>query len=222
MQRLLIANVVLSGCSSARAYSRSGLHDPVGSVQGLIGRVLGPQYVSSFNLTVIPPDPATGFDVYELEAGTAGQIVLRGSAGFAIAAGLSTWLKYTANCSVSWGRNGSGNQVVLPPPGELPMPSASSRVVAPVRERYSYNVCTYGYSMAWWNFSQFGGCLAWKASADWQLQRNLLLPLFLMRPTPLQRLRSTASHSGASAFRSLSKARSTRGIGCIGRTSAVR
>ena len=145
----------LISLAAAVPRARSGQHDPIGSVQGLIRRVIGPQYISSFNLSVIPPDAVTGFDVFELSPGNAGRIDIRGSAGFALAAGLNEWLKYTANCSISWGRNGTGNQVLLPPPGNLPMPATSSRVVAPVRERYAYNVCTYGYTMAWWDFFQF-------------------------------------------------------------------
>ena len=142
--------------AAARAQPRqlvqSGLHDPVGSVQGLITRVLGAQYVPGFALAVIPL-AANGNDVFELDSAP-GTVIVRGSSGFALAAGLSWYLKYTANCSVSWGRGGSGNNVALPPPASLVAP-AKLRMESAVRWRYAYNVCTYGYTMAFWNFTEF-------------------------------------------------------------------
>jgi alpha-N-acetylglucosaminidase len=143
------------GRGSPTRITKSGLHDPIGSVQGLIARVLGPQYVSSFQLEVVPPQ-ASGADVFELDGvpGT-NTVIVRGSAGYAIASGLNWWMKYTANVSVTWGRNGSGNSVsLLPAPGALPLPAPLSQP-APVTFRYAYNVCTYGYSMPWWDFGQF-------------------------------------------------------------------
>ena len=79
---------------------------------------------------------------------------MRGSSGYAIAAGLNWYLKYTANCSFTWGRDGSGNNAALPPPGALVAP-APLRMESAVRWRYAYNVCTYGYSMAFWSFAEF-------------------------------------------------------------------
>lgn len=73
---------------------------------------------------------------------------------YAISAGLGWYLKYTCNASVSWGRGASGNNVALPSPGQLPLPTPQTQL-ASVQWRYAYNVCTYGYSMAWWNFTQF-------------------------------------------------------------------
>ena len=63
-------------------------------------------------------------------------------------------LKYTCNASFSWGRHGSGNHVSLPATGPLPRP-APLRMASGVRFRYAYNVCTFGYSMAFWNFTSF-------------------------------------------------------------------
>ena len=136
-----------------RPLVRSGLHAPVASVQGLIARVLGAQYVASFSLVVIPAG-ASGNDVFELD-GAGGAVIVRGSSGYAIAAGINWYLKYWANCSVSWGRDGSGNNVALPPPGVLVPPAQPLRMESAVRWRYAYNVCTYGYSMAFWDFASF-------------------------------------------------------------------
>ena len=137
----------------ARQLIKSGLHAPVASVQGLITRLLGPAYVASFTLTVIPV-ASDGNDVFELAPAPGGGVSVSGSSGYALAAGLNWYLKYTANCSASWGRDGSGNNVVLPPPGSLPSPSPL-RMESAVRWRYAYNVCTYGYTMPFWSWEQF-------------------------------------------------------------------
>jgi len=124
-------------------------------VQGLVSRVLGPQYVNSFIFQVIPD--VNGYDVYEISPTSNGTIIIRGNAGYVLSAGLNWYLKYTANCSFSWGRNGSGNQIrnlPLPSTG-LPQPPSTIRMVSNLKYRYSYNVCTYGYTMAWWNFTLF-------------------------------------------------------------------
>jgi hypothetical protein len=108
----------------------SGLHDPVGSVQGLIERVLGESYVHSFTLVPIPRDTATGYDVFELDYAAGNRtVVVRGNAGYSLAAGLNWYLKYTLNCSATWGRRAddgslTGNQLsALPRPDALIPPS---------------------------------------------------------------------------------------------------
>lgn len=138
--------------------SMTALHDPVGSVQGLITRLLGSEYVALFELEVIPADPETGRDVFELGASNrTGTVVIRGNTGVALASGLHWYLKYSCNASVSWGRDGSGNNLRLPSP--LPQPSPL-RMVTPNDIRYLYNVCTAGYSTPFWSFEQ------WQAEID--------------------------------------------------------
>jgi len=65
--------------------------------------------------------------------------------------GLFWYLKHRANCTVSWGVDGSGDQLQLPKP--LPSVSAdpttpSVSKTSPVLYRYSWNVCTESYSAA--------------------------------------------------------------------------
>ena len=130
-------------------------HDPIASTQGLISRVLGPQYVADFAVEVIPLDPATGRDAFELSGGggaAAAAVQLSGSGGVALASALGFYLKYTLNASWGFGVNNSGHQTVtVPPPGALPPPSAAGRFVSPAVYRYSYNTCTFGYSFAFYD-----------------------------------------------------------------------
>lgn len=111
--------------------------DPVSSIEGLVSRVLGQKYVSQLEYEVIPPDPATGHDVFEIDANTtSNKPVLRGNNGVALASALNFYLKYTCNCSISWGRNGTGDQLTLSQP--LPLPSKASKVTSPVKYRYTH------------------------------------------------------------------------------------
>jgi alpha-N-acetylglucosaminidase len=130
----------------------SALGDPIGSVTALIGRLLGPSYETAFVLEVIPSDNRTGNDVFELDF-SGGKPVIRGNSGVAIASGLHWYLKYSVNASISWGRDGSGNQLsTVPPAGALPPPvGGPSRTVSTVRYKYAYNVCTFGYSLPWYD-----------------------------------------------------------------------
>ena len=108
--------------------------DPLEAIQGLVARVLGQEYVSQFVYEVIQPDPVTGNDAFEIDAEeTVGKPVLRGNNGVAFASALNFYLKYTCNCSVSWGRNGSGDQLNLPQP--LLLPKLAQRMVSPVKYR---------------------------------------------------------------------------------------
>ena len=108
--------------------------DPLAAIQGLVGRVLGLEYVSQFQFEVI--DQMNGYDVFEVDVPSQGSTkpVLRGNDGVALASALNAYLKYYCNCSVTWGRNGTGDQLHLPKP--LPLPKEKSQYVSPVKYRY--------------------------------------------------------------------------------------
>ena len=107
---------------------------PVSSIEGLVSRILGRGYVSQFEYEVLQPDPATGHDVFEIDVNPSlHKPVLRGNSGVALASALNFYLKYTCNCSVSWGRDGTGDQLSLPEP--LPLPDSPTKMVSPVKYR---------------------------------------------------------------------------------------
>lgn len=70
--------------------------------------------------------------------------------------------------SISWGRNASG--VLARLPAELPLP-APSRTVMPMKWRYSWNVCTPGYSFVWYSAAD------WQWMIDWMALQGVNLPL---------------------------------------------
>jgi alpha-N-acetylglucosaminidase len=147
----------------------SAVGDPLHAIEGLVARILGEKYVSQIVYEVIQPDPFTGHDIFEIDyEETAKKPVLRGNNGVALASALNFYLKYDCDCSISWGREGSGDQLNLPQP--LPRPGFL-RMVSPVKHRYYLNVCTVSYSLAWWNFTR------WEREIDWMAMNGLNLIL---------------------------------------------
>lgn len=55
-------------CLLVSSHAVQHLQDPIGSVQGVVGRLLGPDYVTAFDFYVIPADAQSGHDVFELDA----------------------------------------------------------------------------------------------------------------------------------------------------------
>ena len=106
--------------------------DPIPAVQGLISRILGSKYVDEFLYEVIPDQ--NGFDAFEVDVDIQkNKPVLRGNNGVALASAFNYYLKYYCNCSISWGRDGSGDQLRLPK--TLPLPQEKIRIVFPNKYR---------------------------------------------------------------------------------------
>jgi len=146
--RLVIAAVALA-CAAAAAAAQAprtklpgtSESDPINAVQGLVTRLLGDaKYAGMITWQVIPADPTTGNDVFELDF-AAGKPVIRGNSGVALASGFHWYLKYTLNASIAWGRNGTGNQVATAQAySAFPAPTGgASRTVSSVKYRYAYN-----------------------------------------------------------------------------------
>ena len=118
---------------SAVAFPPMPEGDPTRAIEGLVARILGPSYVDRFVFKVIQPDEH-GFDVFELSADLQqNKPILSGNNGVALASAFNYYLKYYCNCSISWGRNGTGDQLRMP--GTLPLPKEQTRIVFPNRYR---------------------------------------------------------------------------------------
>ena len=135
--RTLLVFLALVAVSSALEMP---VGDPVTAIEGLVSRILGEKYVAEFVYEVIPPDSVSGHDIFEIDA-TTKKPVLRGNNGVALASALNFYLKYNCNCSISWGRDGTGDQLNLPQP--LPLPTSVKRMVSPVKYRCSYRPETF-------------------------------------------------------------------------------
>ena len=143
--------------------------DGIDAVKGLTYRLLGGDYVTRFQFELISQEE--GNDVFEIDTSTQegkNFPVLRGNNGVALASALNYYLKYQCFCSVSWGDNGSGDQLRLPEP----LPTDFSRVRHVMRKyRYYMNVVTFSYSMVWWDIDQ------WTREIDWMALNGINMPL---------------------------------------------
>ena len=103
--------------------------NPIPAIQGLVKRLLGEDYVGRFSYEAITSET----DVFEIDS-DGRKPVLRGNNGVSLASALNYYLKYWCNCSVTWGRNGTGDQLRMP--DILPLPAAVLKVTSPVKYRY--------------------------------------------------------------------------------------
>ena len=85
----------------------------------------------------------------------------------ALALGVHYYLKYVALRHISWGVSNL-DTIKVPPP--RPAVETLHQVVG-ATYRYSWNVCTHGYSMPWWNWER------WELELDFMALQGVNLPL---------------------------------------------
>ena len=129
---------------------------------GVIHRVL-PEYSDKFILKLI--DKEAGKDVFEIEPLNK-KIVIRGSSGIAICSGFNYYLKNICHSAYNW-RCGENLNIK----GELPSGFIKIRKESPYQYRYIFNYCTFSYSMAFWDWSQ------WEKMIDWMAMNGINMPL---------------------------------------------
>ena len=91
--------------------------------------------------------------------------MLRGNNGVSISSALNWYLKYCCRCEVSW----CGDQLALPDP--LPVLQEKVRKDSPHQYRYAFNYCTYGYTMAFWDWAR------WEREIDLMALHGINTPL---------------------------------------------
>lgn len=128
----------------------------------LIGRIL-PGHATDFTIEIIPQE--NGRDVFEIESPD-GRIHLRGNNGLAVAVAFNWYLRHTVKANFDW-------QAIAPLEiqGKLPRPTEKIRQACLAKERFFLNYCTYGYSMPWWDWSQ------WQRFIDWMAMNGINRPL---------------------------------------------
>ena len=134
------------------------------AVRGLIERLIGEK--SSQIKTEWIAD-AGGFNCYEID-GTSGVVTIRGDCGVSIANGLYQYLKEYCGVHLSW----CGSQMHLPE--QLPVPHKMIRHVIPQTYRAIYNYCTFGYSMAFWDWER------WEKEIDFLALNGINMPLAIV------------------------------------------
>jgi len=131
--------------------ARAAPADPTGAARDVLQRLIGSRS-SAFQLRVIAP-AAAGLDVYEIEA-HGGVVFVAGNSPVALAHGAYAYLRADCHCFQGW----EGEHLELP--AVFP-DCARERVVSPYALRPYYNVCTFGYTTAFWDWPR------WQRELDW-------------------------------------------------------
>lgn len=127
---------------------------------GVLGRLLGPR-AHEFALAWIPKE--NGHEVYEITAAQ-GRVSIQGSSGVAISRGAYMYLRQSCHAMVTW----SGRHLELP--AKFP-DYEPQRVVCPYKFTQYFNPCTYGYTMAFWDWER------WERELDWMALHGINMPL---------------------------------------------
>jgi alpha-N-acetylglucosaminidase len=117
---------------------------------------------SSFEFEKIPSE--NGLDVYEVIA-LSGKVQVKGSGTIAMTRGAYDYLQKACNIQYTW-----SSQPLIQLPKEFP-DFTIPRTVSPYKLRQYYNVCTYGYSTAFWHFED------WEKELDWMALHGINMPL---------------------------------------------
>ena len=144
---------------SSRSFPMPG-RTAVTSAREVLSRQLG-ERSAEFELTWIPSED--GREVYEIEA-TEGKVKVSGSSGVAICRAVYSYLRQCCNAMITW----SGRHLELP--SRWPA-LARRRVVCPYKFVQYLNPCTYGYTMAFWDWTR------WERELDWMALHGINMPL---------------------------------------------
>lgn len=115
------------------------------------------------NVTFVSIADSLGYDVFEIEA-SAGKVTVKGSSPVAMCRGLYDYLKTECKCLITW----EADQLNLPSP--LP-DSKLRRVVTSAKYRQYFNVVTFSYTTAFWDWER------WEKEIDWMALHGINMPL---------------------------------------------
>ena len=157
-RRMVLALAAVAALMSLQQARAEG--DAVRAAQGTLQRTLGAKS-AAFELKEIPKE--NGLDVFVVSAKD-GKVSVAGSSGVAISRGAYEYIRRACHGLVTW----EGSR--LPLPDKLP-DFAEMRAVCPNRYRHYFNVCTFGYTMTWWDWNR------WEREIDWMALHGINMPL---------------------------------------------
>ena len=129
---------------------------------GVIERFVG-EMPENLHLKLSPAMAEDGRDAYRYHV-RRGCLTVEGSSQVALCRGFYDFVTSQGYGMMSW----SGTRCEWP--DKLPR-VRSGKVVSPFRDRLFYNVCTYGYSLAYWTWDE------WSREIDWLALHGFDMPL---------------------------------------------
>ncbi|HWB54833.1 MAG TPA: alpha-N-acetylglucosaminidase TIM-barrel domain-containing protein, partial [Tepidisphaeraceae bacterium] len=162
MKRTVTTNLVgLFILLALTAHSAMAASDSASAARGVLERVIGPR-ARDFTFEQIASAPG-GLDVFEVQAAN-GKVTVRGNTAVAMCRGAYDYLRQECHCMFTW----EGEHMDLP--AKFP-DMALRRAVSPYPLRQYYNVCTFGYTTAYWDWPQ------WQHELDWMALHGINMPL---------------------------------------------
>lgn len=151
----ILSLFLIAGCSTNKQQAEF-----ITSAQKVIERQIGNK-VEKINFESI--DPINGKESFEIIAKD-GKLTLKGSSSVAICYGFYTYMKNACHSIKTW----SGQH--LADLTEWPEYELKNRTT-PYDFRYFLNVCTFGYTAPYWDWSR------WEKEIDWMALRGVNMPL---------------------------------------------
>lgn len=163
---IVSSGLMLSSCFSKNITSKRNIDDTniISNINGLAKRVLK---TKSDNFIFELINEKTPEDFFELSTRD-GHILIKGNNGVSMASGLNWYLKKYCNAQFTI----IDDQLSLP--DKLPLPETAERIKTDYKFRYFFNICTFSYTMAWWNWEQ------WERQIDWMAMNGINLPLAII------------------------------------------
>ena len=127
--------------------------------KSVIRRLIGDR-VNEIRFHHIPAED--GLDSFEIVSKN-GKLQIGGSSTVAICYGFNTYLKDACNSMVTW----SGKNLNIP----VKWPEYEKKQSSPYKFRYYLNVCTFGYTTPYWDWSR------WEKELDWMALHGINMPL---------------------------------------------
>ena len=149
---------------------KQDVHQPVtGPIRDLVARRV-PKLLPFLELHLMPQD--AGSDSHEFfsvrnASVSSVNITVTANSVSALALGVHYYLKYVALRHISWGVSNLDTIAVPPPRPAVEVLHQS----VDATYRYSWNVCTHGYSMPWWDWAR------WELELDFMALQGVNLPL---------------------------------------------
>jgi alpha-N-acetylglucosaminidase len=136
---------------------------PAEAAGDVLRRQLG-DAAERFELHFLPESAKIdGRELYEVEA-SGGTVHVSGTSAVAICRGAYSYLREQCSAMITWG----GQHVELP----TPLPTMSrTRVSCPYKHVQYLNPCTFGYTMAFWDWPR------WERELDWMALHGITMPL---------------------------------------------
>jgi alpha-N-acetylglucosaminidase len=137
---------------------------PKEEVYGVIRRTAGDRVAREVTVSLTSL-ASNGLDAYTISAQD-GRASISASSPVAACRAFYDYLRSACHCQVNW----SGENISIP----QPLPDYSEhQVSSPVEFRHYYNICTFGYTTAFWDWKR------WRKEIDWMALHGINMPLSL-------------------------------------------